>query len=162
MQERPIVDPWARLRAATLTTFLIGFLAAALSLPLLSAAAEPPIFERNGVALGGTDPVAYFTRSEPVRGSAEHALEWQGVTWWFYSADTRARFEASPERYAPQYGGWCAWAAAQGYAAPTVPDAWKIVDDRLYLNASTSVQRRWERDIPGFIDAADANWPNIF
>ncbi|QFU00867.1 hypothetical protein FIU83_04355 [Halomonas sp. THAF5a] len=128
----------------------------------LGAAADGRIFTRDDLAIGGTDPVAYFTEGEPVAGSPEFQWEWQNATWQFASAEHRDLFQADPEAYAPQYGGWCAWAAARGDAASTVPEAWKIVDDRLYLNYSHGIQRRWERDIPGFIEAADAHWPNIF
>ena len=86
---------------------------------------------------------------------------WRGATWHFASDANRALFEADPLAFAPQYGGWCAWAVAEGYTASTVPDAWSIVDGRLYLNFSRSVQRRWERDIPGNIARADANWPGV-
>ena len=128
----------------------------------LGATADGRIFTRDGLAIGGTDPVAYFTEGRPVAGSPEHQLEWHDATWQFASAEHRDRFEADPEAYAPQYGGWCAWAAASGEAASTVPEAWKIVDDKLYLNYSRFIQWRWERDIPGHIEAADSHWPNIF
>ncbi|MDI5923005.1 YHS domain-containing (seleno)protein [Halomonas sp. LR5S13] len=128
----------------------------------LGAAADGRIFTRDGLAIGGTDPVAYFTEGRPVTGTPDYQLEWHEATWQFASAEHRDRFEADPEAYAPQYGGWCAWAAARGEAASTVPEAWKIVDDKLYLNYSRFIQWRWERDIPGYIKAADAHWPNIF
>ncbi|WP_280554780.1 YHS domain-containing (seleno)protein [Halomonas sp. 25-S5] len=91
-------------------------------------------------------------------GSPDYQLEWHEATWQFTSAEHRDRFEVDPEVYAPQYGGWCAWAAARGEAASTVPEAWKVVDDKLYLNYSRFIQWRWERDIPGYIEAADAHW----
>lgn len=128
----------------------------------LGAAADGRIFTRDGLAIGGTDPVAYFTEGRPVAGSPDYQLEWHEATWQFASAAHRDRFEADPEAYAPQYGGWCAWAAARGEAASTVPEAWKVVDDKLYLNYSRFIQWRWERDIPGYIEAADAHWPDIF
>lgn len=128
----------------------------------LGAAADGRIFTRDGLAIGGTDPVAYFTEDRPVAGSPDYQLEWHEATWQFASAEHRDRFEADPEAYAPQYGGWCAWAAARGEAASTVPEAWKVVDDKLYLNYSRFIQWRWERDIPGYIEAADAHWPDIF
>ncbi|MCC5810282.1 MAG: hypothetical protein JJU06_07905 [Ectothiorhodospiraceae bacterium] len=126
-----------------------------------SALAEPGFFSKQGFAIGGTDPVAYFTAGRPMQGSPDYAVEWQDATWLFASAEHRDLFREAPEAYAPQYGGWCAWAVAQGYTAPTTPEAWKIVDGRLYLNYSQGVQRRWERDIPGFIETADANWPEL-
>ncbi|MCG6657907.1 YHS domain protein [Halomonas campisalis] len=128
----------------------------------LETVAEERIFTRDGLAIGGTDPVAYFTQGQPVQGSPDYRLEWRNATWKFASAEHRDRFEANPEAYAPQYGGWCAWAAARGEAAATIPEAWKIVDDKLYLNFNHRIQRRWEANIPAYIEAADERWPNIF
>jgi hypothetical protein len=134
-------------------------LALALARPALAQTA--PVYAENGIAIDGTDPVAYFTEGRPVAGRPEHALMWRGATWRFVSEENRAAFEADPEAHAPQYGGWCAWAVAEGYTASTMPDAWRIVDGKLYLNFSRGVQRRWERDIPGNIARADANWPGV-
>lgn len=119
------------------------------------------IFTDNGLALRGYDPVAYFTDGAPQRGSAEFAAEWGGAEWRFATAANRDAFMAAPEAYAPQYGGYCAWAVSQGYTAPINPHAWAIVDGRLYLNASTRVQRRWARDAGDHIQRADANWPGL-
>ncbi len=116
---------------------------------------------QDNVAIKGTDPVAYFTESQAVEGSDEFAYEWNGATWHFASAENRDLFSANPEQYAPQYGGHCAWAAAQGYVADIDPTAWSIVDGSLYLNFDAGVQRRWEKDIPGFIADADEKWPGI-
>ena len=144
-------------------TVLAALAAAPISaLAARSAFAETaPIYSENGIALGGTDPVAYFTQGQPVAGSPQHALMWRGATWHFASDAHRAAFEANPEGYAPQYGGWCAWAVAEGYTASTTPKAWRIVDGKLYLNYSNGVKRRWERDIPGNISRANANWPGV-
>ncbi len=106
--------------------------------------------------------MAYFTQGQPVQGSPDYQLEWRNVTWQFVSAEHRDRFRADPEAYAPQYGGWCAWAAARGEAAATIPEAWKIVDGKLYLNFNRWFQWRWEANIPANIEAADEHWPNIF
>lgn len=124
-------------------------------------ASEPPVFSSRGVAIRGYDPVAYFTNGAPVRGKAEHGIEWQGTEWRFASAANRAAFESDPGAYAPQYGGYCAWAVSRGYTASTDPDAWKIVDGKLYLNFNRRVQRMWEGDIPGNIARGDANWPAV-
>lgn len=115
----------------------------------------------NNVAIRGTDPVAYFTQGTPMAGSAEFTHTWNNATWQFASAENRDLFAANPEAYAPQYGGFCAWAVSQGYTASIDPNAWKIVDGKLYLNYSKGVQRRWERDIPGNITRADTNWPGV-
>ena len=115
----------------------------------------------GGVAIKGTDPVAYFTESSVVQGTSEYAYEWSGAVWHFSSAEHRDLFAANPEQYAPQYGGYCAWAVSQGYTAPIDPEAWKIVDGKLYLNYDKRIQARWEKDIPGNIAKANENWPNI-
>ena len=137
-----------------------GGLALLLVLPL-AIAGKPPVFSTSEGAIRGYDPVAYFTLGEPTRGSDEFTAEWQGATYHFASAENQARFKADPEAYAPQYGGYCAYAVSYGSTASTVPEAWKIVDGKLYLNYSKSVQKRWEKDVPGFISKADANWPGV-
>lgn len=119
------------------------------------------VYANGGVAVDGSDVVAYFTEGRPVSGSADFTHDWRGVTWRFASAANRDAFAADPARYAPQYGGYCAWAVSEGYTASTVPEAWKIVDGKLYLNYSRRIQRRWERDIPGRIAAGDKNWPGV-
>ena len=127
------------------------------------APGKPQIFTefRSKLALDGHDAVAYFKTGKPTKGSPEHALTWNGAAWHFASADNKAAFEANPQAYAPQYGGYCAWAVSQGYTAPGRPQHWRIVDGKLYFNYDAGVQRRWERDIPGFIASADRNWPNV-
>jgi hypothetical protein len=119
------------------------------------------VYADRGVALGGTDVVAYFTEGRVVRGRAEHAAEWDGARWLFATAAHRARFLADPPAHAPAYGGFCAWAMAQGYTAPTDPAAWRIVEGRLFLNYDQRIKRRWETDIPGHIARGDANWPRV-
>lgn len=119
------------------------------------------VFAEDGVAIRGYDPVAYFTEGRPLRGDPAFAADWQGVRWHFASAANRDRFLADPDPHAPQFGGYCAWAVAEGYTAPIDPAAWRIVDGKLYLNYSPRIQRRWERDIPGNIARAVANWPAL-
>ena len=111
------------------------------------------------MALRGYDPVAYFITGTPQSGDEAFAAEWGGTVWHFTSAQNRDLFLNAPESYAPQYGGYCAWAVSEGYTAPIDPDAWRIVEGKLYLNASRRIQNRWERDISGHIARADANWP---
>ncbi len=115
----------------------------------------------EGVAVGGYDAVAYFTRNKAVRGNAEITAEYGGAVWRFATSDNRDAFVANPKRYAPQYGGYCSWAVANGYTAKGDPNAWRIVDGKLYLNFSKGVQRRWARDIPGNISRAETNWPDV-
>jgi YHS domain-containing protein len=126
------------------------------------ASAKPPvIYAEDGIAIKGIDPVAYFNQGSPVPGSSEFEYEWEGVTWRFANAENRNLFINEPDQYAPQYGGYCAWAVAQGNLAPIDPNAWSIVDHKLYLNFNKEIQQRWQQDIPGNIAKANANWPEI-
>jgi YHS domain-containing protein len=129
----------------------------------ISAAPKPAVYTGlvRGVAVGGYDPVAYFTEGKPVPGLKEITLEHQGVTWRFASEANRDAFRADPAKYAPQYGGYCAWAVSEGYTAKGDPNAWRIVDGKLYLNYDASVQRTWEKNITGHIAKGDANWPKL-
>ncbi len=115
----------------------------------------------GGLALGGYDAVGYFESNDAIRGDSQYSYEWNGATWQFASAANRDTFAANPEAYAPQYDGYCAWAAARSYKANGDPEVWDIVDGKLYLNFSTRIQRRWEQDIPGFIAQADSVWPSV-
>ncbi len=127
-----------------------------------SVAAEmPPIFSDGAGAIRGYDPVAYFIQGKPVQGSKQYTYQWRGANWRFASAENRDRFAAMPEKYAPQYGGYCAYGVAQGYAVKIEPEAWSIVDGKLYLNYSLGVQEDWKQDVPGYLRRADANWPNV-
>ena len=142
----------------TRRTALLSGVSALLVTPAL--AAQPEVYTESGIAIDGTDAVAYFNQSRPVPGSAEHALDWNGSKWLFSSAENKARFEADPAAYAPQYGGYCAFAMSKGYVAPTVPEAWSIVDGKLYLNFSLGIRKRWSTNIPGNIANADEFWPD--
>ncbi len=124
-------------------------------------ASEPETFQVDGIAIHGYDPVAYFTQGEPVRGSDSHTIDYRGATWKFASAENLAAFKGDPGKFGPRFGGYCAYAASQGYLAPTVPEAWTIHEDRLYLNFSLRVRRRWSRDIVNNIAKGEANWPGI-
>ncbi len=115
----------------------------------------------DNLAVRGFDTVAYFTEGRPVEGSSRFRTIWKGAVWQFSSARNLALFQANPEAYAPQYGGYCAKALSDGALASTVPDAWKIVDGKLYLNYSAQAQREWETDIPGKIASADSKWPQV-
>ncbi|MEO8028031.1 MAG: YHS domain-containing (seleno)protein, partial [Bryobacteraceae bacterium] len=122
---------------------------------------EPVSKDGRGVAVKGYDVVAYFTQSKPVKGSSQFTHQWMGATWQFASAEDRDLFKADPEKYAPQFGGYCAWAVSKGYTAETDPDAWKIIGGKLYLNYSKSIQKQWEQDVLSRIDAANKNWPTL-
>jgi len=124
-------------------------------------AQKAPVYSDSSGAIRGYDPVAYFTQGRPVKGSPELTHQWKGATWRFASAENRERFAAAPEKYAPQYGGYCAYGVASGYAVKIEPDAWSVVDGKLYLNYDRSVQKSWQSDVPGYIRKADVNWPRV-
>ncbi len=146
-------------RRATIGLLLIAPTASAVG--RAAFASEPETFQVDSIAIHGYDPVAYFTQGEPVPGSDTHRIDYRGATWKFASAENLAAFEGDPEKFGPRFGGYCAYAASQGYLAPTVPEAWTIHEDRLYLNFSLRVRRRWSRDIVGNIAKGEANWPGI-
>jgi YHS domain-containing protein len=130
----------------------------------LAALGRPALAEVNtasGVAIGGYDPVAYFTEGRPVRGSRRHRLAWNGALWFFASEEHLEAFAAEPERYAPRYGGFCAYGVAQNYKVKIDPQAWSIVDGRLYLNYDRRVQQTWIQDTRRYIAEADRNWPAL-
>ena len=133
----------------------------ALLLVALAGDPKPALNVTGNLALDGYDAVAYVTDRKPVKGLPHLSTTWSGAVWRFASAEHRDVFLNDPERYAPQFGGYCAWAVAHGYTANGDPEAWTIVDGKLYLNYSKRVQKRWEADIPGYIAKGRANWPGV-
>lgn len=127
-----------------------------------SVFAIDPVFNNFwGQAIRGYDSVAYFKEGKPVEGKKQFQHEWKGAKWLFSSQQNRDEFAKDPNRYAPQYGGYCAWAVSQGYTASIDPEAWSIRDGKLYLNYSKKVQETWNKDIPGHIQRANQNWPSL-
>ncbi len=127
----------------------------------VSFAQKPVVFSTAGHAIHGYDPVAYFTDKKPVKGDSTITYSYEGANWLFATAKNRDAFKANPAKFAPQYGGYCAFGTSRGYKAPTEPDAWTIVDDKLYLNYNTKVRTEWDKDKPGYIQKADKNWIEI-
>jgi YHS domain-containing protein len=119
-------------------------------------AVEPVNTNNSGCAIGGYDPVAYFIDDGPAKGTADFSYQWNGATWLFTSAEHRDLFADDPPAYASQYGGWCSWAVAHGYTATIEPDAWDIVDGKLYLNFSTFIQILWRLSPSRFIAYGNA------
>ena len=134
-------------------------LGAALGAGAAHAAGE--FFEKDGVALRGHDPVAYFTDSRATKGKPEFMLEHRGSVFHFASAANRDAFAADAAKYAPQYGGFCAFGVAGGYKAAIDPAAFSIVDGKLYLNYNREVQAQWLKDVPGYIRTADSRFPAL-
>ena len=119
------------------------------------------VFTKNDKAIRGYDAVAYFTKGEAIKGSEDYSSDWNGATWYFSSLNHKELFDKDPNQYAPQYGGYCAWAVSQNYTYVSDPKAWKIVDDKLYLNYSFKVQKDWEADQSALIKVGDKNWPQL-
>ena len=141
-------------------TARILFLAAVLAFAVPVLAQKSEVYSSwVGAAIRGYDPVAFFTEGKPVEGSRKFTHKWKGATWRFASAQNRDAFAVAPEKYAPQYGGYCAYGVANGYTVSTVPEAWSVVGGKLYLNYSLGVRADWLKDVPGYIRKADGNWP---
>jgi YHS domain-containing protein len=138
----------------------------ALSLGLASvvmniAYASPQVFEDKNGAIRGYDPVAYHLKHQPVKGKKTFTTQWHGATWRFANAENLALFQADPEKYAPQYGGYCAYGVAQDHKPEIDPNAFKVVDGKLYLNLSQHVLQKWQADIPNYVKDADKNWVDL-
>ena len=137
-------------------TFILGLLFSAGAF-----AQEKSIYQKNGIALNGYDPVAYFTESKPVEGKEMFSFTWNEARWLFSSQNNLDDFKANPEKYAPQYGGFCAFGVSEDHKSPTDPSAWTIVDGKLYLNYNRKVRELWSKDIPARISKADKLWPSL-
>lgn len=135
----------------------------AISIGLLAQAQSSEVFSRNGVAINGYDPVAYFKGSGPLKGDSTMVHEWKSAKWYFSSKENLDEFKKYPEKYAPQFGGFCAFGCSdgEGHKAPTKPEAWTIVDGKLYLNYNLKVKEYWSKDIKGNIEKAEKNWPSV-
>lgn len=135
------------LKRASVSLLFAGFGAIALG---MSAAGD--------VAIKRYDPVAYFKAGKAQQGTDFFTFQWHGMTWYFTSKENRDLFASSPEKYAPQYDGYCAWAMTESRKAITDPEVWTIVDGKLYLNCSKAAYEKWSKDIPGHIKKADRIW----
>ncbi|MEN6620739.1 MAG: YHS domain-containing (seleno)protein [Smithella sp.] len=116
----------------------------------------------NASAIKGYDPLAYFKEGKAVKGNEAYSYPWHDKMWQFSSRENRDQFSADPEKYAPQYDGYCAWAMTQARKAETDPEMWKIYNGKLYLNCNRSAYEKWKKDIPGNIKKADANWKKLY
>ncbi len=145
------------------------FRSLALAIPLFAwltgsvALAVDPVYTArfSDVAIKGYDPVAYFEEGKPVEGDDAFSYEWRGAEWRFVSQHHRELFVANPEQFAPQYGGYCAYAVSNGSTASIDPKAWDIHEGKLYLNYSLGIQKKWRQDKAERIAAADEKWPAI-
>lgn len=122
---------------------------------------QSKVYVTDGTAINGYDAVAYFTENKPVKGNANFSAKWNNSTWVFASKENLEKFKASPEKYAPQFGGFCAFGMSRGYTAPTDPNAFTIVNDKLYLNYNLQVKEEWSKDRDNLINKADKNWSDL-
>lgn len=129
----------------------------------INAAALDPTFTAffSDQAIRGYDTVAYFTEGKPVKGSEKYSTEYNQADWLFSSQENLDLFLSDPEKYAPQYGGYCAYAVSQNTTASIQPELFTIVNDKLYLNYSESINQKWAADKQSFIEGADKNWPKL-
>ena len=121
----------------------------------------PTFIDKKGRAIRGYDTVAYFTENKPVKGKPEFQYEWKHGTWFFSSQENLELFKASPEKYAPQYGGYCAYAIAIDQLVPIDPSQFTILDNKLYLNYSPRIQRRWDKNRTAYLIDSEKNWPAL-
>ena len=142
-----------------LSVFSLLLLAVGCGQPASSQVSE--IYAPGNKALDGYDPVAFFTDSMPVKGSANYSFNWKGADWLFASAEHLDQFKADPDKFAPQFGGYCAYGCSQGHKAPTKPETWTIVNGKLYLNYNGDVRKKWTADRDALIEKENANWPTV-
>jgi YHS domain-containing protein len=138
---------------------LAGLLIALVSVS--AAAAQAVNLDRSGLALSGYDAVAYQTEDVARKGSPEFTATYEGGTYRFATAANRDAFLARPDKFVAAYGGYCAYGVSQGHKVSVDPEAFRLVDGKLYLNYSKSVQQQWLKDVPGFIAKANTNWPGL-
>jgi YHS domain-containing protein len=141
------------------TTTLTGFILVLVT--LYSFAQTSEVFSNESGAIKGYDPVAFFVESKAVKGTKEFTYEWNGATWHFASKKNKDLFVAKPEKYAPQYGGYCAYGTADGHKAPTETDTWTVDSNKLYFNYNQKVKTLWDKDRVSLIKKADEQWPKI-
>jgi YHS domain-containing protein len=147
----------------TLSTLIKStFATSALFISSLSFAANIEVNANgNDLAIKGYDAVSYFTKGEPTKGTDNFTAAYNGAIYQFSSADNRDLFKVEPSKYAPQYGGYCAFGVTMHKKFDTDPMAWHIRGDKLYLNLNKKVQKKWVTDIPGYIETAQTNWIDI-
>ena len=124
-------------------------------------AQKAEVYSPGGKAIKGYDPVAFFTDARPVMGADSLSYSWNGATWLFSTRQHLERFKADPEKFAPQYGGYCAYGTSQGHKAPSEVDTWTVLDDKLYFNYNQKVKAMWDKDRPAYIQKANGNWEKI-
>jgi hypothetical protein len=135
---------------------LIALILIATAANVMAQKAE--VYISSGVAIKGFDPVAYFKEGKPVKGNEKFSYDWNNAKWFFVSKENLDAFSKMPDKYAPQYGGYCAYGMSEGHKAPTDPNAWTILNGKLYLNYSLDVKQNWVKDQQERIIKANKNW----
>jgi YHS domain-containing protein len=119
---------------------------------------QPEIFSTESGAIHGYDPVAFFDEGKPVKGTDSLVFQWHEASWHFASQKNRDAFKSTPEKYAPQYGGYCAFGMSRGYKAKTLPETATIIDGKLYFNYNLEVKKEWSKTPDVYIEKANKNW----
>lgn len=145
-------------RSARLVAITAGLISV---LATMTAAQAAPVNQVDGVGLHGFDPVAYFTRHKPMKGNPNISAAYDGTTYEFASAKDRALFQADPQRYAPQYGGFCAYGVAEGAKVDIDPHAFLVKNGKLYLNFSEEVRDEFQKKADPLVTQADRKWPAV-
>lgn len=144
----------ATLKTLTATTFLLAS-------SLTFAADVDMNADINDLAIQGYDPVSYFTKLTPTKGNVNYTATYKGGIYRFTTEENRDLFRSNPTKYAPQFGGFCAFGVSMDKKFDTDPLAWKIVEDKLYLNLNKNVQKKWLTDVSGYVSAANDSWGEI-
>jgi hypothetical protein len=139
-----------------LLAIVLGFI-----LATTAPAQQSKLFTTDGVAIKGYDPVAYFTLGKATVGTNDFTFQWNNALWKFSNAEHLALFKANPNKYAPQYGGYCAYGCSENHQSPTDPLAWTILNGKLYLNYSAKVKSLWIKDTDNRIISADKYWLSL-
>lgn len=129
--------------------------------PLVVFAQSGEVYTTKEGAIDGYDPVAFFKEQKPMKGNKEFVYDWNGTKWYFSSQANLDEFKANPEKYAPQYGGYCAYGTADGHKAPIKVDTWTVVENKLYFNYNQDVKKLWNKNQKELILKADKNWPTV-
>lgn len=153
-------DPLLARRTLLKNTLAVGFVA---TLAFAPAHAKDAIYTSflNNKAISGYDAVSYFQDGGPKEGSKNYSTTYMDADWYFTSQENLDLFVANPEKYAPQYGGYCAYAVALGSTAKGDPLQWHVENDKLYLNINKSIKKKWLGDIDGYLAKSEKNWPNV-
>jgi YHS domain-containing protein len=139
----------------------ILFVLIVLGIQLVSSAQKSSVFIKNNRAIDGYDPVAFFKDSMAIKGNDAYAFVWNDAIWYFSSPQNADSFKLNPEKYAPQYGGYCAYGCSNGYKAPTQANTWTILNNKLYFNYNTKVKEGWLKQTNVLIIKANENWEKI-